>query len=293
YTAVPKDAGCTRDQEVRASIQAAAEAFTSFLTPHRVAAQDLIEFTLAIEVVSAALAWGSSSEGDAPRFRYRQVTPAARSVVDLGRTVKDPRWLSRKLYGQRWGHFGAFASEEGRNLDWLWGRLDGASALCDYLMTAPDGTPLVDDEREAERLRLAVTEAILEAEASILESYKSKAKPEENEVEALKAALRTAAAEALAAEPEDLLLSMKQAERREAVRLLWRQATSLLEANGASPQRVTLVQLIRAFADPSWSKSDIPHGLGFKGRLTLHAARAYGTLARRIGGKKVKGALRI
>ncbi|GAA5149789.1 hypothetical protein GCM10023340_25660 [Nocardioides marinquilinus] len=90
----------------------------------------LAQLSLDLEVLACAL---SLDTGDRPGFRYRQVTPAAAPLLPVEATGYGD-WPARKLYGERWNHFGAFASRTGREHDWLWGRLDGASALCEYLV---------------------------------------------------------------------------------------------------------------------------------------------------------------
>ncbi|WP_340538292.1 DUF3376 domain-containing protein [Nocardioides sp. GXZ039] len=94
---------------------------------------ELAQYSLDLEVVASALALDTS---DRPGFRYRQVTPAASPLIAVEATGYAD-WPAKKLYGERWGHFGAFGSRDGRAHDWLWGRLDGASALCEYLL-GPD-----------------------------------------------------------------------------------------------------------------------------------------------------------
>ncbi|WP_187366674.1 DUF3376 domain-containing protein [Nocardioides dongxiaopingii] len=98
--------------------------------PGAPSAADLAQHSLDLEVVSSAL---SPESGDRPAFRYRQVTPAAPPLVPVEASGYGD-WPARKLHGERWNHFGAFGSREGRAHDWLWGRLDGASALCEYLV---------------------------------------------------------------------------------------------------------------------------------------------------------------
>ncbi len=97
---------------------------------------DLLQSSVDLEVVSSAFAWAAQDEGDIPRFRYLQITPSVPSVINLGNLEAKPDWPSKKLYGERWNHFGAFGTARGREADWLWGRLDGATTLCDYLLPA-------------------------------------------------------------------------------------------------------------------------------------------------------------
>ncbi|HEY5857415.1 MAG TPA: DUF3376 domain-containing protein [Aldersonia sp.] len=103
-----------------AAVNTAAEAVAQ-ATGHTPA--DVLEFALAVEVVGFALNWGGA-EYDPPRFRYQNLTPAIdppdNLVVPGVTTTTD--WSEKKLFGLRWQHFGAFASQSGREHDWLWGR---------------------------------------------------------------------------------------------------------------------------------------------------------------------------
>jgi hypothetical protein len=242
------------DAEIRAALDATAQAITALPMPDGMDAATFINFTLAVEVISAVLAWGGDSEGDAPRFRYRQITPAAESIVDIGEVAGSRDWLDRKLYGQRWGHLGAFAGERGREADWLWGRLDGASALCDYLLESVEG---------GHALRRRLAGAILEAEGTSEDG------------------LREAAARASATRPQDLLLDLDRAERRVAADLLWQKAGDLIGQVGAGdPRRLTPGQLLRVFGDPTWTGKDLPGKASVRTRLLALAVRWYGAPAR-------------
>lgn len=116
-------------------------------TGRSITADDVIATALSIEVISSVFAWGGD-EGDVPAFTYLQVSPLARTLVDVPPLTTEPgqvgyddqnrQWAAKKLYGERWGHFGAFATRRGREHDWLWGRLDGASALV-HLILGPNG----------------------------------------------------------------------------------------------------------------------------------------------------------
>jgi predicted acylesterase/phospholipase RssA len=117
---------------------------------------ELIELTLAIEVIVTAVAWrADNSSLDTPQFNYLEINPDAAALPGVV-TPSDPKWSQRKLYGERWGHFGAFASRKGRRWDWLWGRLDAASTL---------STALLSDHPDAERLKADLLNAILSTEA--------------------------------------------------------------------------------------------------------------------------------
>ncbi len=255
------------DAEIRAAVDATAQAITALPMRDGMDAATFINFTLAVEVISAALAWGVHSDGDVPRFRYRQITPAAESIVDIGEVTNGRDWSSRKLYGQRWGHFGAFAGERGREADWLWGRLDGASALCDYLLESVEG---------GQGLRKRLADAILEAEGTTEDG------------------LREAGARASSTRLMDLLLETERTDRRVAVDLLWRRAVDLIDQVGErDPKRLAPGQVLRVFGDPTWTKRDLPKRTSFKIRLYALAVRWYGApvrwLARRQLAKSLDG----
>lgn len=121
-------------------------------------AHTLVELSLAVEVVSGVFSW-RGGEYDVPTFRFQNVTPAVETPpgIDLHSLDNRDDWPTKKLYGERLNHFGAFASESGRRHDWLWGRLDGASELSRQLLR--------DVPRdEAEALRLALINEILASE---------------------------------------------------------------------------------------------------------------------------------
>jgi predicted acylesterase/phospholipase RssA len=120
----------------------------------------LMNLSLAIEVVSGIFSW-AGDDYDAPILRFQRVTPAAETPqgITLGPVGDNADWPSRKLYGERLGHFGAFVSEDGRRHDWLWGRLDGASELSKQLL---DAAGISEDD--AADLREALTNEILSAE---------------------------------------------------------------------------------------------------------------------------------
>jgi len=125
----------------------------------------IIDAALQIEVISSVFSWGGD-EGDVPIFTYLQASPAAPSLVDVPTVTLLPdapgyddqlqQWAATKLYGERWGHFGAFATRAGREHDWLWGRLDGASTLI-RIVLGPDADP---------QLTTRLVDAILAAEES-------------------------------------------------------------------------------------------------------------------------------
>jgi predicted acylesterase/phospholipase RssA len=98
--------------------------------------RDLLDAALDLEVVNRALSWRSEEATDVPSFVFWQITPAAKEPFPLGFTEAEYRdWPSKKLYGERWGHFGAFASKDGRRWDWLWGRLDAAMTVSSQVLS--------------------------------------------------------------------------------------------------------------------------------------------------------------
>ncbi|ULP41578.1 DUF3376 domain-containing protein [Mycobacterium lentiflavum] len=113
-----------------------------------VSASDLLDLVVSVEVLSGWRDWGGA-DYDVPELRFHNVTPAAApaSRIPLENLPSQSDWPIKKLYGQRLGHFGAFASERGRHHDWLWGRLDVASELSRQLL-ATAGV----DTAEAQRL---------------------------------------------------------------------------------------------------------------------------------------------
>lgn len=120
----------------------------------------VLQTSLHLEVVTRALSWREDHTTDVPHFKYWELTPAATSPLDLLAAGDQADWPALKLYGERWGHFGAFASTEGRAWDWLWGRLDSAMTLFDQLT---QGSVLKPEELRQYRRRL--TQAILDDES--------------------------------------------------------------------------------------------------------------------------------
>jgi predicted acylesterase/phospholipase RssA len=248
------------DADIRGAVHAAAQAIARLPMLEDVDAASLIDFTLAVEVASAVLAWSTNSEADEPTFRYRQITPAARPILSVGEVTGKDDWLERKLYGQRWAHFGAFASDEGRCADWLWGRLDGASALCDYLLESVDPD-------EARPLKEELARAILAAEDSSEDL------------------LRAAVAEADGTTGASLLRHMSRPERQSAARLLWRQAVTL--AADTSPGAARAQHVARAFADPTWKAKDLRKA-PLRTRALARSARIYGWPVRGMVRRRVE-----
>jgi predicted acylesterase/phospholipase RssA len=122
--------------------------------------RDLLQASLDLEVTNRATTWRNDDMTDVPRFDYWQITPSARKPFDLGKALLPDRdWPHDKLYGERWGHFGAFASEAGRRWDWLWGRIDAALTLSDQIMA---GAGVAANEKT--ELQKALVNAILTEE---------------------------------------------------------------------------------------------------------------------------------
>jgi Protein of unknown function (DUF3376) len=97
--------------------------------------EQLLQSSLELEVVTGASSPGPARAGDIMPFSYWEVTPDSPDPYDLApRSVPADTWAAKKLYGERWGHFGAFASKEGRAWDWMWGRLDAAMSISAELL---------------------------------------------------------------------------------------------------------------------------------------------------------------
>lgn len=121
---------------------------------------ELLQTSLELEVVNRALSWRSDAASDVMPFKYWEVTPASPDTNGFRpENVKSAAWASRKLYGERWGHFGAFATKAGREWDWLWGRLDAAMSLSAKLLETTD---VPQDEKV--RLQQQLAQAILTEE---------------------------------------------------------------------------------------------------------------------------------
>jgi predicted acylesterase/phospholipase RssA len=123
-----------------------------------VSAENLIALSLYVEVISNTFFWGAD-EFDTPVFHYQNLTPSTRSLIDLGPLGTKEDWPSLKLYGERWGHFGAFAGATAREHDWLWGRIDGASQLSGQLLTYARV-----DQTRADALQKGLIDAVLREE---------------------------------------------------------------------------------------------------------------------------------
>ena len=117
---------------------------------------ELLQSSLELEVVNRALSWRSDAVSDVMPFEYWEVTPASPDPTKLtppGVTAND--WAAKKLYGEQWGHFGAFASRAGREWDWLWGRLDAAMSISAKLLEI-SGIPKGDWSSLQQRLAEAI-----------------------------------------------------------------------------------------------------------------------------------------
>lgn len=114
--------------KIATRMTAAAQAVAELFGKH---ASDLMERSLRLEMLSATFSW-SAKPIDLPKIKYTRLTPGAPAPFE------DPAFAggvdgTKKLYGQRWNHFGAFATRRGRERDWLWGRLDAATTLTQLL----------------------------------------------------------------------------------------------------------------------------------------------------------------
>ena len=118
--------------ELGGLLRAAADAVGAVYGSERV-----LEFALRLEVLTNTWSWAMPDGRDAPRFEYRRITPAEDPPFP-DPFFEDTGWQAGKLYGQQWAAFGAFATAEAREHDWLWGRLDGAMALVEVLYAGSD-----------------------------------------------------------------------------------------------------------------------------------------------------------
>ncbi|HEX8082121.1 MAG TPA: DUF3376 domain-containing protein [Jatrophihabitans sp.] len=174
----------------------------------KVSATELIAFSLAVEIVSSVHSWGAS-RNDVPRFRYVNLTPAAQPIVKALRELeKQASWPKNKLQGERLQHFGAFASESGRWYDWTWGRLDGASALFDQIVSERLASSEEGIADRCEDLRRKLADAILAAEKTMTSD------------------LRAETERVLKSGPYDILERMPQ--RNQTIRVLRRNAQTLV-----------------------------------------------------------------
>ena len=109
----------------------------------------VVERALAAEVLSRAFA-APSMRPHTPPFDFVRMGPDVSSpLVALG-DYGDAG--ERKLFGTRVGHFGAFATDNARAHDWLWGRLDAAAHLTRLVLRdQPD--PMV--ERRIAQVQMA------------------------------------------------------------------------------------------------------------------------------------------
>jgi predicted acylesterase/phospholipase RssA len=99
----------------------------------------LLDASLDLEVINRALSLRTDEATDVPNFAFWQITPEAQEPFELGfDNEQSAEWPNRKLYGERWGHFGAFASARGRRWDWLWGRLDAAMTISGRILLDAD-----------------------------------------------------------------------------------------------------------------------------------------------------------
>lgn len=86
---------------------------------------------LSVEVLVHSVS--SRTGAQPPAFSLYLVSPNSPDQVSLlglqPRASRDPSWPNSKLYGTRFGHFGAFGSTAFRDWDWMWGRLDRVVGL--------------------------------------------------------------------------------------------------------------------------------------------------------------------
>jgi hypothetical protein len=150
-------------------LRTAAEALAAVIgAPEASGVVRVLDLTLRAEVLTATMSWGVDPV-EWPIFQDHRLTPGQPPVLpEIERYAKTghlegstpeaadrapeagspqlPPWPANKLYGLRWWHFGAFATRAGREHDWVWGRVDGATALAGILIgTDPDARALTVD----------------------------------------------------------------------------------------------------------------------------------------------------
>ena len=117
--------------------------------------EDVVSYCLAVEVLTHAFAPASKSvESELPTFGFLRLAPD-----ELGPLfAKDPYtgFGTKKLYGVRFKHFGAFVNDAWRASDFAWGRLDAAHHLLRILVP--------QNAAEREKVERTLHEAILHAE---------------------------------------------------------------------------------------------------------------------------------
>lgn len=135
---------------------------------------EVVSDCLTVEVLTNAFAPATtSSEPMAPKFSFLRLGSG-----DLGPLFHKDQYAglgARKLYGVRFGHFGAFFKVDWRKSDYAWGRLDAAHHLLRLFY------PNAEDGEEMEKL---LHEAILEAEVgrSAMEANLAELKTKDKEL---------------------------------------------------------------------------------------------------------------
>ncbi|CUR57487.1 hypothetical protein NOCA1130054 [metagenome] len=105
----------------------------------------------AVEILHKAMEWRQVE--DPPPFAFHLLSPDSPhhdSILALGDEADphfSPGWPDNKLYGTRFGHFGAFGTQEFRDWDWMWGRIDAALTLGPAMLAGAPG--MTDDLRKS------------------------------------------------------------------------------------------------------------------------------------------------
>jgi predicted acylesterase/phospholipase RssA len=124
--------------------------------------------TLAIEVVRRAFATEADIES-AEELHFVQLTPDAPSPIFSARPLRvpGPKSARQKLTGIGLGHFAGFYRRSWRVNDYMWGRLDAAARIVDFLLDMPSGDvgEGVSDGPETRARKRAglLTEALLQS----------------------------------------------------------------------------------------------------------------------------------
>lgn len=220
--------------------------------------ETLMRLSLAIETVSGRYSW-LGDQYDAPTFHFHNVTPAAPVPpgLDLSSLAARTDWAKRKLYGERLGHFGAFVSEEGRDHDWLWGRLDGASELSKQMLTLSD----VDATTAAALVGDLIAEVLAEKGISTVE-------------------VATGATKAYKADATGMLREMANTDHGRAFRELEATIWAITRQYG------TAGEWLRALASPGWSPTS-ELNLGVIDKAKLRIARIWAAPLRWVIRKKL------
>jgi patatin-related protein len=117
-----------------------------------------LERALCIEVVRRAFAPEEALDA-AHDIRFAQLTPLApaRIFAEQPFRNKGPDSSSKKLTGLDVAHFSAFYRRSWRANDFMWGRLDAATRICDLLVSASRARHLAEDAEGGGELEMQIT----------------------------------------------------------------------------------------------------------------------------------------